>query len=204
MFNIILHALFVCIVFYYIYINGTDYDRPFYQTANQIHYFFYKKTKKARKDIRKYEKREHKAEDKAQFVKHRQTLCGKCDEKLNKKHRHRCRQKYNCNKYEKMDNFSNIEHLTNYNTNYDEDLDKNRKMFHNKTIFIEFKIIFLMFMCIIYASHQHYGVGGEFSFKNILKDFTGGIENLIYLVYIGVLLFFLYKELNKLYIKKKK
>ena len=36
MFNVILHILFIMIVFYYVYINNTDYDRHFYQTVNDI------------------------------------------------------------------------------------------------------------------------------------------------------------------------
>jgi hypothetical protein len=203
MFNILLHALFVAIVFYYIYINGTDYDRPFYQSANELHYFFYKRTKDVKKDIKKYEKEQHKAEDKTQYISHRKARCAKCAEKTNVRHRKKCRKKNNCDYYETIDNFSNMEHFLNYNTNYDKDLD-DRKMFHGKTIFIEFKIIFLMFICIIFASHQHYGVGGEFSIKNVFRGFTGGIENIMFLTYIIVLLVFLYEEMNALYHKKVK
>ena len=192
MFNIILHIIFFSISFYYIYINGTDYDKPFYKSVNEMHRYFYKKRKGINKDIKSYEKTVHKEEDREQYLKHRKARCEKCHEKTNVKHRKKCLKENNCSHYDK-ENFSNIEHLT--------EKDKTRKSFHNQTIFIEFKIIGIMFLCTILASNQHYGIGPDksVSIKTIFNGFTGGIENLMFLVYIIVLLMFLYGEMKKLY-----
>ena len=180
MFNILLHALFVIIVIYYIYINGTDYDRPFYQSANEIYYFFYKRTKKTKQHDK----------DKSKHTRAMEKRCARCEDISNDILKKRCRDKHNCDYYETIENFSN------------NGTDSDKKMFNDKTLFIEFKIIFLMFVCIIFASHQHYGLGGdEFSTKNIFKGFTGGIENLMFMAYIIVLLYFLYGEMNTLYSK---
>jgi len=184
MFNIFLHALFIIIVLYYIYINDTDYDRPIYQSVNEINYFFYKKTK----NTKQHDK------DKSKHTRAMKERCARCEEIPNNILKKNCRDKHNCDYYETIENFSNNDSGIAYS---------DKKTFNDKNVFIEFKILFLMFICIIFASHQHYGLGGdELSISNIFSGFTGGIENIIFLGYIIVLLYFLYGEMNTLYSKK--
>ena len=61
-----------------------------------------------------------------------------------------------------------------------------------------------MIICTLLASHQHYGVEGKLNFQTLFKGFRGGIENLMFLVYLTILLGFLYGELKELYGDNKK
>jgi hypothetical protein len=202
MLNIFLHITVICIIFYYVYINGTDYDRPLYQSANEIHYYFYKKTADSKQSIKDYENNYNKSEKQHDEINKIKAICEMCDEKTGSD-KTQCRENNKCDHYETIENFANKEDFLNYNTNYDKDVNT-EKTFNSKTIFIEFKIIFLMVICILLASHQHYGIGGNFSIQNLFKDFTGGVENLIFLCYLIALLVFLYSELKTLYGDNKK
>lgn len=203
MFNILLHFIFIIIVFYYVFIYNTKYDKSFYHTANEMKYFIYKRTAKTNKGISSYEDKFHKNETRKRKIKKMKKQCEKCEEITDLIDRRRCRELHNCDYYETVEDFSNIEHNVNYNPDYDEYLDEESRTFHDKTIFREFKIMLIMILCLILGSHQRYGVGGELSFHKILKTFSGGIENVIFLIYISVLLVMLYFEMNDLYSKKK-
>ena len=193
MLNVILHGFFIMFVFYYVYINGTDYDRPFYQSVNEIHYYFYKKTKDTKKDIKKYEKDFDKSEKKRDRINKRKARCELCEEKTSSKKRKKCRKDNDCDHIDTIENFSN-----------DGD-DDNSKPIHSKHLFIEIKIVILMILCTLLASHQHYGMEkGELNIRTLFRGFRGGIENLMFLGYLIILLVFLYGELKELYGDNKK
>jgi len=83
-----------------------------------------------------------------------------------------------------------------------DDDDDDNQSFETKKVFIEFKIMILMILCILLGSQQHYGFTGEFSVSNIFSSFSGGIQNIMFLLYIVVLLVLMFVEFSNLYNNK--
>ena len=188
MINIALHIIFVLVVLYYVFINNTDYDRSLYQSTNDIHKYLYKKQISNKRYIKYNEKQNNKEEDRLEHIQKKKEACDKCEDLHTSRNRRTCRDRENCAYLKTIETFTNQD-----NSSSDKSVNK------TQDIFIELKIIFMMIICIVYASQQHYGRSGGISLYNIFNVFTGGLENVIFLLYICVLLIFIYIELEKLY-----
>ena len=192
MINIFLHIINILVVLYYAFINNTDYDKPLYLSINELHTYFYKKTSHTRNLIKDYERKSHREEDRKEHINKKKENCEKCNDLHTSRDRRICKDRNNCAHFNNIETFANtIETFDNKK----KDLD----VINNESIFIELKIIFMMIMCVIYASQQHYGRSGGFTLSNVFNAFTGGIENVIYLSAIVMFLVFIYLEMDKLY-----
>ena len=193
MINIFLHIIFIFVVIYYAFINNTDYDRSLYLSTNELHNYFYRKTSGTQNLIKDSERKFHREEDRKEHIEKKKENCYKCNDLHTSRDRRICKDRNNC-AY-----FNNIETFTNNIETFDNNNDNDLYVINNESIFIELKILFMMIMCLIFASQQHYGRSGGFTLSSVFNAFTGGIENVIFLIYIGILLVFIYLEMDKLY-----
>ena len=92
MFSLFLHMVFILIVFYYVYVYNTDYDKKLYMSANDLRRFFTKTNKTAGKKLHEYTKKQHQEEKREERIDRMKQNCNNCDIDYTSEHKRKeCR-----------------------------------------------------------------------------------------------------------------